>query len=325
MPTLYSKRLDAHLHLGKNTARPLQNATSMDEVMRLLAKQGATLPALQTFNHASIYANGSVTAGGWGGGGNGPEDDNSIPAEYTAAKQGAGDCAIAGPGHEHMLEHKLSGNPGLVTFSCWRDLQNYATYTAAAAPGQGYDPKTGANDNGCDVSSVIKYRQETGLPDDQGVTHKIGQAIELTPGDLEHLWLASLLFQKVGFGISFRSNNMDEFDQGQPWTYDASASDEGGHYIFNCGYVLDGGPMGRLISWGEDVQWRRIFYIKQCDEAISYLSTDMYSTVTGKDSDGYADQDLELYLSAFVQKARLAGPRPVSFIHRALTDLKEAI
>jgi hypothetical protein len=327
---VHSERKGQDLLLGAKPPTPYDSDTvtiHMDEVFSTLVKTGVSLPALAAFNNANVLSNGSIVSGGWGMGGNGPVDDGSVPAEYTAAQSGAGDCGIAAPGHEHMMEHKLSGNPGEVTFSCWRDLQNYVDYTNWATPGQAYDPVTGANDDGVDVSQVMKYRQKVGFIDDQGTTHTIGTIVEGTPGDLQQLWLMSMLFQKANFAVTFRSNNMSEFDAVAPgasptWTYTKNASDEGGHDIFNAGYVLAGGPMGRLISWGDDVLFTRVFYVKQCSEVASYVSDDMYNDITGKDSEGADSQDMELYVTEWAKSfaelngGTAHGPKHLGFLRR---------
>jgi hypothetical protein len=319
MPTVFSERL-GEVHLGKLPAHPLVDAVHMSEVVRILTKIGASLPALRAYDHSRALKNGSALLGGWGMGGNGPQDDGSIlPSD--AAAGGCGDCAISGPDREHMLEHHLSRNPGSVTFSCLRSVTNYATYTEWATPGRGYDPVSGANDSGCAIggpTGVLAYRQQVGLLDDQGATHKIGQLIDGTPGDMQHFWLMGLLFQKVGFGMVFRDNNMREFDTGQPLTYVPTASDEGGHYFTSVGYVPDGGPMGRGAMWGESFKWRRSLYARQCDEVSTYVSVDMYNAATGLDSDQYDAQDLERFLAAWTQQAWIQISRPIS-----LADLPE--
>jgi hypothetical protein len=303
VPTVFSERL-GEVHLGKLPTQPLVGAVHMSEVVRILAKTGV-LPALRAYDHSRVFKNGPASAGGWGMGGNGPQDDGTILPSDSAAS-GCGDCAISGPGREHMMEHKLSRNPGSVVFSCLRDVTNYAAYTEWATPGRGYDPVSGANDSGCAIggpTGVLAYRQQVGLIDDQGATHKIGQLIDGTPGDMQHFWLMGLLFQKAGFGMVFRDNNMREFDLGQPLTYVPSATDEGGHYFTSVGYVPDCGPMGRGAMWGESFKWRRSLYARQCDEVSAYVSVDMYNAVTGLDSDQYDAQDLERFLAAWTQQA----------------------
>ena len=267
------------LHLGK---RPAVDTTHLDgftpfhEVAAIAKRVGLSLPSVPS-NWQGFGAD--FAAGAWLMLGNGP-DDTVVPGF-----QGCGDCAWAGPGHEEMEAAKNAERP-VPAFSGKTIVDQYSAYS-------GYDPRTGENDNGSAVADVIQWRQTKGLRDDAGNTYKIGQAITLTPGNIEEIVQAAYLFDVVGIGVTITQAQMDQFSAGQPWDYVAGSPVEGGHYIPAVGKVV--------ISWATPVPYTRAFIENQCDEAHTYLDPLRYNAVTGETADGFVDQDLEKYLTLLAQ------------------------
>src|SRR5262249_43398757 len=142
---------------------------------------------------------------GWLMLGNGP--DSSVAPGF----QGCGDCAWAGPAHETMEAARTAGRP-VPQFSGKTIVEQYSEYC-------GYDPQTGENDNGSQIGDVITWRQTKGLRDDAGNVYKIGQAVELEPGNLTELWEASYLFECVGIGLVVCAAQMTQFDKRERWDY----------------------------------------------------------------------------------------------------------
>ena len=282
MPKLRSHRREADLHFGKlHATDPSSDHVAMRDLLKAVPS-GVLPPIPEHFGHGNDFGKGA-----WGMLGNGPCDDGSIP-KSDAAYQGAGDCAWAGPAHEEMEAAKDAGG-AVPMFTCLNVLEQYSAYS-------GYDLKTGANDNGSDTQEVLKWRQTKGLVDANGKVMKIGQTVSLTPGDLNELWAAAYFFEAVGVGVKFQQAQMDQFDAGEPWDYVKGSSVEGGHYI---------PVMSRngLISWGERVGFTQAWYEHLNDESFAYVSPSRYSAVTGKTSEGFDDQDLELYISELVNAA----------------------
>jgi hypothetical protein len=295
---MYSERHGAELHLGKQAPTKIPNAVSFAEVKRTLAKADITLPKTPIrFGHGSDFVIGPVAGGGWGMMGNGPCDDDSV-AQGTAAYQGAGDCAWAGPAHEHMMFARNSGHP-VPRFTAQSVLEQYSAYS-------GYDLQTGANDNGSAIADVVGWRQTKGLLDADGNAHKIGQAVELTPGDLNQLWEATWLFESVGVGINVQDQDMHSFDAGLAWDYNPSAQIVGGHYIPTTGrWSWRTEELCGFVTWAERVFWTDSYYQHRNDEAVCYISMDRYNAVTGESAEGFADADLERYIT-LVAQAKLA-------------------
>jgi hypothetical protein len=216
--------------------------------------------------------------------GNGP--DSSIPAKWTAAKEGCGDCAWAGPAHETMeLDKKATRT--VAPFNAETVIKQYSEYS-------GYDPVTGANDNGSEVRDVLKWRQEKGLRDAGGTPHKIGPYVSLEPKNIEHLLLAAYLFENVGIGIEVPDSAQRQFSEGQPWSVVQGAKIEGGHYVPVVGRPQSG--VIAFVTWAQRAMMTDSFYTTYNDEAWAYVSAEQFTAVTGKDYEGYNEAQLEEYL-----------------------------
>lgn len=185
--------------------------------------------------------------------GNGP--DPQMPASF----KGAGDCYWAGTAHQVMVWAAAAGAK-VPTFKTVDVLAAYAS--------TGYDPRTGAGDNGTDVRKGLGYVQKTGLVDASGVRHKIGAYVALEPGNLTQLREALYLFGAVGIGIQFPSYAEDQFAAGKSWSYRSGGSIEGGHYI---PVVLN--PL-QVVTWGQLQKMTASFYSHLCDEAWAIISPD---------------------------------------------------
>lgn len=194
-----------------------------------------------------------------------------IPAEYGhEALVGAdwsmlgndkyGDCVWAGAAHESMLWTREAQTPA--TFSEASVLKAYSAVT-------GFDPKTGAGDNGTDMLAACKYRRRTGILDAAGKRHKIGAYLALDPGDVDQLHAAVYLFDGVGIGVEFPTQWMDAFNAGRPWDRVTRPKQDGGHYI--TGVCRRAGRTG-VVTWGR-VQWLTdAGYAQFNDESYVYLA-----------------------------------------------------
>ena len=199
--------------------------------------------------------------------GNGP-DDTVFPGF-----QGAGDCVFAGGGHETMLWNIMAART--VTITGRQSIKDYSAVT-------GYNPTTGANDNGTDVRQALHYRAKTGLLDATGARHKIGAYLALEPGNWQHLLEAMYLFGAAGIGFQFPASAMDQFNAGKPWSVVSRSTIEGGHYV---PLVADRVNIV-CVTWAKLQQMTRAFYVKYCDEAWAILSPEIIGS-TGKTLDGF--------------------------------------
>lgn len=201
--------------------------------------------------------------------GNGP--DPEMPADF----EGAGDCVWAMAAHTTMLRSRAAGtgpNGGPIPFTTRGVLNDYSKAT-------GYNPVTGANDNGTDMRVALKYRQKTGIIDANGKRHKIGAYVALEPGNLTQMLEALYYFGATEIGIEFPSYAMDQFNQHKPWAVKTGGQIEGGHAI---PIVLN--PY-QVVTWARLQPVTAGFLTKFCDEAWAVISPEFLKA--GKAPNGF--------------------------------------
>ena len=174
-----------------------------------------------------------------------------------------GDCVFAGAAHETMLWNTEAQHP--VTFTDDSVLSDYSAVT-------GFDPNDPNTDKGTDMQVAASYRRKTGIVDGSGQRHQVAAYLAIKPSDETELKQAVYLFSNAGIGIQFPGSAMDQFRAGKPWTVVAGATIEGGHYIPAIGYDHH---YVYVVTWGKLQKMSWEFYVKYCDEAICYLSTEM--------------------------------------------------
>jgi hypothetical protein len=216
--------------------------------------------------------------------GNGP--DETIPPEWTAAREGCSDCAWACPAHIIMELASNTGRP-VPPFNGKVVVEQYAEYS-------GYDPTTGANDNGSDLREVLKWWQTKGIRDADGTIHKIGPFVALEPKNLEHLLECAHLFEFVMTGVEVPASAQHEFNEGKPWSVVPEAKIEGGHCV-----PFMGEPSASelaFVTWARRTLATNDFYTTYNDEAYAVITAEQFKAVTGKDYEGYDEAQLEEYL-----------------------------
>lgn len=174
----------------------------------------------------------------------------------------AGDCVFAGGDHETMLYNKLAGRT--VSVGAREALADYAAVT-------GYDPNTGANDNGTVVRDAMSYRRRTGLLDAGGNRHKIDAYVQIDAGDWNLMLRCVWAFGAVGIGFNFPSSAWEQFDSGAVWDVVSGASIDGGHYVPMVG-SMSPAKRATFITWGKRAEMTKAFYEKYNDEAWVPLS-----------------------------------------------------
>lgn len=262
------------LHLGKTPA----TYDKRDLHYAAVRPKGLALPNYpKTWGHGMDFG-----ADGWLMLGNGP-DDTVFPGFG-----GCGDCAFAEPAHSIMQAAHEAQRP-IPPFSGATVVKQYGAYS-------GYDPQTGANDNGSNMRDVLNIRQNTGITDDNGTAYKIGVYVALEVGNWRQLREACFLFESVAAGIRFPASAMDQFNAGQDWTYIASSQIDGGHAIPILGHPWPG--YWTTVTWGKRQVMTWDFLSNYADELWAYIDAERYSQVTSKTAEGWKDVDLEAYIHA---------------------------
>lgn len=171
-----------------------------------------------------------------------------------------GDCTTAAAGH--MIEAWTSdvGTELVVPES--------AVITAYSAV-SGYDPVTGANDNGAYCLDVLNYWRKTGID-----SRKITAYAALRPGHQYHMEAAVYIFGSAYLGLQMPlsaqyQNIWDVPAEGLQG--DGAPGSWGGHAVPIVAYSPSGVT---VVTWGylQEATWA--FLKAYCDEAYAVLSAD---------------------------------------------------
>lgn len=169
----------------------------------------------------------------------------------------AGDCVECAAAHAEMLwSANATGTPLAITSD-----QVIAEYTAET----GYNPQTGANDNGTQISDMLSRWQSVGL-----FGNRIAGFCEIDANNRGHFQRAINDLGCVVMGVRLPASAEYQFDQGQVWTaggmFDRIV---GGHCILAVSYGPDG---FQVVTWGklQPVDWS--FIAPYCDEAYACVS-----------------------------------------------------
>jgi hypothetical protein len=167
---------------------------------------------------------------------NGPD-----PANPPASPDGLGDCTCAAIGHMIQAWTAYAGTEVTVPAS-----EIITLYSAVS----GYDPATGANDNGAAMQDVLDYMKSTGITDSSGHVHKVvAYAAFGNPTDETLLAQVLDVFGTVYSGIACPESAQTEFGNG-PWTYVPGSPIEGGHAICLQRRANGGNGIDNFVTWG---------------------------------------------------------------------------
>lgn len=244
--------------LGNNFSEPDDRDIEYDKYAHADTAVG-TVNVPATFGHGNSFSN-------WGMLGN---DDY-------------GDCVLAGSDHETMLINNLAQGDKVgyeaVKFTAENALDDYGAIT-------GFNPKTGAGDNGTEPRDAFKYRQKTGLIDARGSRHKIAAYVSIPVTNIKDVLEAVFIFDAVGIGIEFPGSAMEQFNSGQPWDVVEGAQIEGGHYI-----PIVGRPAAEqyaIITWGKRQLMTEAFYQKYTQEAWGFITEESLNVKTKENWGGF--------------------------------------
>lgn len=218
--------------------------------------------------------------------GNGPAmPEDEIPPDWKAAEEGVGDCVWADAGNRVKYSNALAGKT--VEVGGRACIQMYSDQT-------GYNPITGAGDNGTDMRTALNYARKTGILDDSGGRHKIGGYCGLEAGNWTQMLEAMSIFDMVSFGIQFRGCYMDQFNAGKPFSYNRSSPVEGGHDVL----CVDRSATTRMdvLTWAKIQGFNESVYTHDCDEAYGIFLPE--SLTAGKSPEGFHMADFTAALAA---------------------------
>jgi len=197
--------------------------------------------------------------------------------EYKVAPSGwgmygndtIGDCTCAAVAH--MLIEAES-NTGKINMPALSSI--IGAYSAVS----GYDPVTGANDNGAAITDVLNLWQTSGI-----ASTKILGWVQIDQTNIEQVKQAIYIFGALDIGVNLPNSAMDQFEANQTWTVLANDGGiDGGHSIPLFGYGTEGAS---CITWAKiqpmDWQW----FQQYCDEAYAAIVPAWLNTAGKSPSD----------------------------------------
>ncbi|HET6914978.1 MAG TPA: hypothetical protein VFH56_02700 [Acidimicrobiales bacterium] len=107
-------------------------------------------------------------------------------------------------------------------------------------------------DQGMDIQTGLEYLQKNGGPD--GV--KPVAFAKVDPTNTDEVQAALAVFGGLWLGVIVLDANMQQFDNGQPWTLVAGSQVDGGHAILGGGYD----PQVKFITWGQETEFASSFW-----------------------------------------------------------------
>jgi hypothetical protein len=176
-----------------------------------------------------------------------------------------GDCTCAAAGHLIM---EWTANAGKKTVTP-TDKQIVAAYSAIT----GYNPATGANDNGAVEIDVLNYWRQSGI-----AGHKIGAYVALEPSNHIHIMDSVYIFEGCYIGLQLPVSAQAQVQNHQPWSVppggpigDGKPGSWGGHAVPVVAYDARGVT---VVTWGALQVMTWSFWEAYCDEAYAILSPD---------------------------------------------------
>lgn len=186
-----------------------------------------------------------------------------ISAWGMMANDRLGDCTCAAAGHMTQLWTAKNGHEAIIP-----DDEIIAAYSAVS----GYDPATGANDNGAVETEVLKYWMETGIGG-----HKLDSFAVIETRSRYQLKLAMYLFGDIYTGIALPQSAQEQ----DVWSVVHGAEGEpgswGGHAVPSGKYDANG---MEVITWGSTKRMTWAFQHRYMDEAYAPLSVDWVDEVS---------------------------------------------
>jgi hypothetical protein len=256
------------------------------------------------FGHGNTYTD-------WAMNGNGAvEPGEVLPANWTAARKGAGNCVAAARINELKCMLTDAGMSPAEAHVIVGDAEVAIKLYMAVYQFKGeaaYNPETGENDNGLEIRARLEHDAKVGTTVANGSVHTIGIYAQVNVANLNELLFAIKNFDAVPSGITVNNANEETFNAKFPqghaqWGSEGPLETED-HCIPLVGRPTDDETVG--ITWSKPINLLEAFREKRMFECWAYLSPDRISKVTGKDYEGASEAVLEEYV-ALVQQAQPA-------------------
>lgn len=200
-----------------------------------------------------------------------------------------GDCTAACAGHQVQAWTRYTGAEADIPQDDIIQL-----YSAVS----GYDPSTGANDNGAVIQDVLAYWRKSGVP---VAGHQILAFAQLK--DLSQVRQALYVFGSVYLGVNFPQSALDQFDADQPWDVSGDGTIVGGHAV-PLQYAGTGTVPYEVITWAKPQGMTQAFLDTYCEEAWVVITADWL------DKNGHTPAGLDLQQLGADLAALTGDPNP---------------
>jgi hypothetical protein len=212
---------------------------------------------------------------------------SKVSAWGMMENQDIGDCTCAAAGHL-IMEWTANAGKKMVTPT---DKQIVDAYSAIT----GYNPKTGANDNGAVEIDVLNFWRQSGI-----AGHKIAAYMALEPSNHNHIMDSVYIFEGCYIGVQLPVSAKDQIKNHQPWSVppggaigDGKPGSWGGHAVPVVAYDSRGVT---VVTWGALQMMTWSFWEAYCEEAYAILSAD-YLTGRKKTPQGFSLKQLRADLA----------------------------
>lgn len=241
---------------------------------------------------------------GWMMNGNGPPlpGEEPLPSSWSAARGGAGDCVYASWVNE--VKEALVDALGWPcdTAGVLRKVGAAKTAITGYARDTGYDPVSGANDNGQEVRTRLQIAQKLGLTLADGTVHKIGPYYKVDFTNIQDLTSALYYAEAVVLGLKVQAANEEAFNEAEQtgklppvWDYVPGSEVVGLHCIPIVGRPNEGD--WTTVNWTRRMLLTEAFRQHNIEEAWCYITQDRISAVTGKTYEGVDPAQVEAYIA----------------------------
>jgi hypothetical protein len=184
-----------------------------------------------------------------------------------------GDCTCAAAGHL-IMEWTANAQSKMFTPPDQQIVDAYSAIT-------GYNPTTGANDNGAVELDVLNYWRQQGI-----AGHKVAAFMALEPSNHTHVMDAVWIFGGCYIGLALPKTAQAQTSNKQIWSVppagtggDGAPGSWGGHAVPVVAY--DSRSL-TVVTWGalQTMTWG--FWAAYCDEAYAILSPDFLQQKGGQ-------------------------------------------
>jgi hypothetical protein len=193
-----------------------------------------------------------------------------------------GDCVWAAAANTIIL---TSVHTGSIVIPTLDDV--LGAYSAVT----GFNPVTGANDNGTAITDALAYLQTTGM-----AGHKILGWAKIDHTNQLHRELGVDYFGATFVGVQLPNSAQTQFAGGGNWEVTSDLSIDGGHAILHPGYGYAGDDYVTWAKWDQkaSAEWSSTFI----DEEYVLISDSWFNAATKKTPMGLDIAALEADLKA---------------------------